>query len=455
MTTRTIRLSLLLAVAFGFATAADLRASEWNDRTIIKVSEPVMVPGATLQPGTYVFKLMSSDTNRHIVQVLTEDEARVVTTTNAVPTKRMDPKGDTVLKFNPTESGTPAIKAWFYPGTVYGHEFVYPDEQARQIAQRTKTIVLSTEAPESDMQKGTLYTYDAEGRRGEWREDTARAREWDAWYRDQKARATAGVAAPGTKSKQESTAPIVDADPQGMSVTIDQLEDNAAKYMGQTINVDAEVERVLGPRLFTIDEPNWGDLEGEMLVFMDTNLAALVREDDRVTVTGTMKPFMRAEIERELGWLGRDEGVEVDLSAKPILVATRIVGGTSNLALVIRAGAPKADTPVGTTGGGSADAAISSLDTISAGDDDLVGRRVELDDVAVASVARDGGFWVRAADGTHVFVMPSGPDVTAAAGRNVSIEGIVLQMPGTIRNDLHPSGEWNDEIYVFATELTQ
>lgn len=454
MTTRIRRWALPFTVAAGLVMAADLRASEWNDRTIIKVSEPVMVPGATLQPGTYVFKLLNSETNRHVVQVLDEDQSRVVTTTNAIPTKRMDPNGDTVLKVNPTESGTPAIKAWFYPGTLYGHEFVYPDDQARQIAQRTKTIVLSMDVPDSDMEKGTLYTYDAQGRRGEWREDSARNRDWERWYRDQKAKATASVATPGSESRQDSTAPIVQANPRGMPVTIDDLEDGAKKYMGKTISVDAEVEKVLSPRLFTVDEPNWADLEGEILVFMDTRLAALVSEDDRVTVTGTMKPFMRAEIERELGWLGREDGIEIDLSAKPVLVATRIVGGDGDLALVItQAQETGADQPVGTTGTPAPAESVSSLEKLTAGDDEMVGSRVNLEGVSVASVAKDHGFWVRGSDGTHLFVMPAERNVTAEAGRNVSISGVVLRMPKAVREDLHPSGQWNDEIYVFATDV--
>jgi hypothetical protein len=37
---------------------------------------------------------------------------KVVALTQAVPMKRLDPKGDVVLKFNPTATGSPpAIKA--------------------------------------------------------------------------------------------------------------------------------------------------------------------------------------------------------------------------------------------------------------------------------------------------------------------------------------------------------
>ena len=56
---------------------------------------------------------------------------------------------------------------------------------------------------------------------------------------------------------------------------------------------------MLGPRVFKIDEGHWFGLGGEMLVVMPTHLAALVNEDDRVTVTGTVKEFVRAEFDRE------------------------------------------------------------------------------------------------------------------------------------------------------------
>lgn len=47
-----------------------------------------------------------------------------------------------------------------------------------------------------------------------------------------------------------------------------------------------EVDDGLGPRLFKIDEPNWADLVGAILVSVPTTLAAMAREADRVTMTG-------------------------------------------------------------------------------------------------------------------------------------------------------------------------
>ena len=47
------------------------RADEWNQKTVFTFSGPVEIPGQVLQPGTYVFKLADSASDRNIVEVLT------------------------------------------------------------------------------------------------------------------------------------------------------------------------------------------------------------------------------------------------------------------------------------------------------------------------------------------------------------------------------------------------
>jgi hypothetical protein len=475
-TLRGMRMAAMVLFAFAALTGV-AGANQWNEKTILTFSEPVMVPGATLQPGSYVFKLLDSNANRHTVEIWTKDDSSLVTTTHAVPTKRMEPKGDVVLKFNPTEPGTPiALKGWFYPGSVYGHEFVYPPEQARKIAERTKTIVLSVDVPGKDLEKGTIHTYNASGQKSEWRGDETTMREWDTWQRnrssaaqpsasEQKPQATgqsakpAGAAdqkeqrpAPDRKEQRQATAPMMKNDPQGMPVRIDQLEDNAQRYLSKTVTVDGEVDDVHGPRVFTIDEPNWGDLEGEILVYVPSNLAALVREDDRVTVTGTVKPFVRADVEREWGWLDMDRDVEVRLSKRPVLVASRIVGGNNDLAMVIDVAAGEASKPVGTTG---SSAAVTNLSTLATGNQDLIGRRVDLDDIRIDSMAKDTGFFVKDG-GTAVFVLPAHPDRTSVkASETVSLSGVVLQMPKAMKSRLNLPSGGNDEIYIYATNVSR
>jgi hypothetical protein len=483
----------VLVAVVGLMAAPAAFANQWNERTIIDISEPVLVPGATLQPGRYVFKLLDSDSNRHVVQIFKNgDERQIITQVQAVPTKRQEAVGDTVLKFNPTATGTPALKAWFYPGSRYGHMFVYSDRQARDIASRTKTIVLSTDVEGSDMEKGTLHIYDAQGQRKSYTPDAQMEREWTEWNQSQQrdhdtaneqkpsSTATTGgqaansphvsghpanarVVSP-TSGTAESTAPMMVQNTQAMKVRLDQLEDNPKQYTGKTISVDAEVETVHGPRLFTIDEPNWGDLEGETLVYMPSDLAALVREDDRITVTGTVRPFVKADIEREWGWLDADDEVVVELARKPVLVASRIVGGNNNVAMSIRAQARgdragEAGTAVGTSGtadttgpsGSTAGATLTDARSIASGDEDLVGRRVRLENVQL-SAGKERGLWLTT-NGQRIYVLPSQGSSTASAGGNATVEGVVLQMPRAMRTRLNPGGDWNDDVYIYAFDV--
>ena len=431
-------------------------SAQWSERTELTFSDPVMVPGATLQPGTYIFQLMDPGSAGDTIEIRKED-GTLVTTTMTVPAKRQEAKGDNVLKFNPTDAGTPpALAAWFYPGTVYGHQFVYPDEQAKTIAQRARTVVLSTDVPGKDVEKATLRIYDASGIAKPWTPDPDAMASWQQWSADR--RATANVVnETATGERARATAPMVDAGFQGTRVELGDLEENPGQYTGKTISVDGEVEEVFGPRIFTIDERNWGDLDGELLVFVPTPLAAVVRDDDRVTVSGTVKPFVEVALDKEWGWLGLDEEIEVDLNKRSVLVASRIVGGNNNAALVVntRTGSTGAVGTSGTAGvsASGATGVISDLGSLGAAGDDMIGRSVALDRVTIHATAKDGGFFAKAGD--HViFVLPLA-EAGLSKGQTVSIEGITLEMPRHMRENLNApaAGNLNQDVYIYATRI--
>jgi hypothetical protein len=150
------RLVLAATAVAAVLFAPALHADTWNEKTIMTFSSPVMVPNATLAPGTYVFRIGDFTSNHHIVRIYTEDEQRLITMTQAVPTRRVEANDDIVVMFSPTEAGAPpAVKGWYYPGTRYGHEFIYPEEQARHIADRTRTLVLSGDIPDSASDRDT------------------------------------------------------------------------------------------------------------------------------------------------------------------------------------------------------------------------------------------------------------------------------------------------------------
>jgi hypothetical protein len=137
----------------GLALTTMARADEYNEKTVVTFSGPVAIPGVHLKgwgvlpAGTYVFKLVDSESDRNIVQIFSADEKTVYATILAIPNYRLKATGKTVITFRERPAGEPeALRAWFYPGRNWGQEFVYAKSAAVEIAQSTKTAVLFTPA---------------------------------------------------------------------------------------------------------------------------------------------------------------------------------------------------------------------------------------------------------------------------------------------------------------------
>lgn len=128
----------------GATLAPRARAAEWNEKTFVTFNNPVEVPGVVLPPGTYVFRLLGSPSDRNIVQIFNRHETRIYATLLAIPDYRLQPTGKTVITFEERAAGSPeAIKAWFYPGDDYGQEFVYPKVRAVELAKVNRQPVPS------------------------------------------------------------------------------------------------------------------------------------------------------------------------------------------------------------------------------------------------------------------------------------------------------------------------
>jgi hypothetical protein len=125
-------------------SAPRARADEWNQKTIFTFSGPVEIPGRVLEPGTYVFKLADSLSDRNIVEVYNKDENQLYGIFLAIPDYRLKPAGKPIITFAERPAGSPeAVKAWFYSGDNYGHEFVYPKVKALALAKASNQSVPS------------------------------------------------------------------------------------------------------------------------------------------------------------------------------------------------------------------------------------------------------------------------------------------------------------------------
>jgi len=145
--------TVLCMALLGIAVSSSARADEWDKKTTITFSGPVEIPGVHLQgfgilpAGTYVFKVLDSKSDRHIVQIFSKDELTIYATILAIPNLRLKATDKTVMTFRERPAGQPeALRAWFYPGKEWGEEFVYPKARAIILAKETNTTVLSTSA---------------------------------------------------------------------------------------------------------------------------------------------------------------------------------------------------------------------------------------------------------------------------------------------------------------------
>jgi hypothetical protein len=148
---RTVTTSVLCLGLMGVVFAPAAQADDWNRKTVITFSGPVEIPGVHLKgwgvlpAGTYVFRIMDSQSDRHIVQIFNEDETVIYATILAIPNYRLKATDKTVITFRERPAGQPeALRAWFYPGRNWGEEFVYPRAKAVELAKAAKTPVLFT-----------------------------------------------------------------------------------------------------------------------------------------------------------------------------------------------------------------------------------------------------------------------------------------------------------------------
>lgn len=137
----------------GLTSLPSARADDWDRKTTVKFNKPVEIPGVHLKgfdvlpAGTYVFKVMDSAADRHIVQISDEKETTIYATILAIPNYRLKSTDKTVITFSERPAGQPeALRAWFYPGRQWGEEFVYSKEKAMVLAKESNQPVLYTPA---------------------------------------------------------------------------------------------------------------------------------------------------------------------------------------------------------------------------------------------------------------------------------------------------------------------
>lgn len=141
----TVTLTILCLSLAALVWSPNVKADEWNKKTYVTFTQPIEIPGGVILPaGTYMFILLDSLSDRHIVRIFNHDQNHIFATVLAIPNYRLQATDKTVMTFGERAAGSPeAIKAWFYPGANWGEEFVYPKTRAVELAKVTNQPVLA------------------------------------------------------------------------------------------------------------------------------------------------------------------------------------------------------------------------------------------------------------------------------------------------------------------------
>jgi hypothetical protein len=134
------------------APGIQAQTNAYKQKTMVTFSQPVEIPGQVLPAGTYTIELVDSDSYRHIVRFFNADQTHVVATVLAIPNLRLTATNKPVMTFAERPNNSPeALKAWFYSGNTWGHEFVYPKQRALELAQVVKEPVLAIPMATADI----------------------------------------------------------------------------------------------------------------------------------------------------------------------------------------------------------------------------------------------------------------------------------------------------------------
>src|SRR6202030_1572304 len=96
------------------ASVASLKASEFDKRTIITISQPVAVQGTILPAGQYVLRLQDLWSTRDLVNIFNGDETRLIITVHPIHAFRQEPADKSAFSFYDSPAGQPtALRTWF------------------------------------------------------------------------------------------------------------------------------------------------------------------------------------------------------------------------------------------------------------------------------------------------------------------------------------------------------
>lgn len=115
--------------------------------------------------------------------------------------------------------------------------------------------------------------------------------------------------------------PVVMAKSLAVAPDPGEISENPEAFYGEAIAVEGEVDTIYGLTSFTLDEDNL--FGGQDLLVLGVPASEQI-EGQTVVVTGTLRPFVLAEFEKDYDFSFEDgikEKIEAEFSERPVMVA--------------------------------------------------------------------------------------------------------------------------------------
>jgi hypothetical protein len=143
------------ATLLGVVSAPVANAQSDRENSTFTITEPVDVGGFTLQPGTYLIKVVMLASNRNMIQVTNEDQTKVFASVLATPhpIRANEEIPSSRYTYYATAPGQPkALRTWFARDTPNGQDIIYPKRRAMELAALAKepVIAIPDEAKETE-----------------------------------------------------------------------------------------------------------------------------------------------------------------------------------------------------------------------------------------------------------------------------------------------------------------
>ena len=119
--------------------------------------------------------------------------------------------------------------------------------------------------------------------------------------------------------------PVILAKNMVLSPEIEDVSESPENYYGMEIALQGEVDEIRSAYSFTLVEDEL--FQGDELLIINATGEAIPEEEEAVVVTGMVRPFIKAEFDRDydLTWdLDVQEQIEAEYTEKPVLVVDSI-----------------------------------------------------------------------------------------------------------------------------------